>query len=74
MYIHSCSVAVAKPSTPDHLRKTKTVPVRMTPENFRWIQRASERLRVPISVLLREGARMYITQLEQKDGPGKEEK
>ena len=74
MYIHSCSVAVTKPYKPDHLRKTKTVPVRMTQEDFRWLECASEHLRVPISVLLREGARVYVTQLEQKDGPGKEEK
>ncbi len=56
---------------PVHERKTKMVPVRMTEEFFKSLQTSSARIGLPISVLLREGAKAYIRQIERKDGPKK---
>ncbi len=47
------------------------VPVRMTEEFFKSLQTSSARIGLPISVLLREGAKAYIRQIERKDGPKK---
>ncbi len=71
MYIQLRSTAVAKHYKPAHERKSKMVPLRMTEDFFHWLETSSDRLGVPISVLLREGAKAYVRQLEQKDGPKK---
>ena len=62
------------PYKPPHLVKTKMIPVRVSQEYWNWLTTASERLGVPISRLMREGARVYARQLERKGGPGKESK
>ena len=49
------------------------VPIRMTEELFSYLERASTRHGVTVSDLMREGARVLVQQLEQKDEPGKEE-
>lgn len=59
------------PYKPEHLKKTKMIPIRMTQDEFELLSKASQRFGRPISVLLREGARMYVAELEQKDEPAK---
>ena len=63
-----------KPYKPEHLRKTRMVPVKVTGDFHRWLGRTSKRLKVSASVLMREGAKVYARQLEQKSGPRKEKK
>jgi hypothetical protein len=48
------------------------IPIRVSDEDSEWLQQASARFSVPISQLMREGARLYIRQLERKGEPGKE--
>ena len=63
-----------KPYKPKHLLKTKMIPILVTEEFSRWLREASNRLRVSVSDLMREGAKLYVKHLERKDGPGKEKK
>ncbi len=63
---------MVRPAKPEHERKAKMVPIRMTADYFEWLQRASGRHGISMSDLMREGARVFIEQLEQKGGPGKE--
>ena len=70
----SLSCMARKPYKPEHLRKTKMVSVKMTGDFYRWLEDTSKRLKVSASVLMREGAKVYARQLEQKGGPRKEKK
>jgi len=61
-----------KPYKPRHLVKSRMIPVRVSEEYSEWLYAASSRLGVPISDMMREGARVYAMQLEQKGEPRKE--
>jgi len=61
-----------KPYIPSHLVKSRMIPVRVSEEYSQWLYAASSRLGVSISDMMREGARIYAMQLEQKGEPRKE--
>ncbi len=71
---NSLGCMAKKPYKPEHLLKTKMVPVRVTGDFHRWLEDTSSRLEVSASFLMREGAKVYARQLEQKGGPRKEKK
>lgn len=48
------------------------IPIRISEEESQWLFATSERLGVPVSKLMREGAKVYAMQLEQKGEPRKE--
>jgi hypothetical protein len=50
------------------------IPIRVSEEDSEWLEAASARFGVPISTLMREGARLYVRQLERKSEPRKEKK
>jgi hypothetical protein len=50
------------------------IPIRVSEEDSQWLVSASERFGVPISTLMREGARLYVRQLKRKSEPRKEKK
>lgn len=61
-----------KPYKPTHQVKARMIPIRVSDEDSEWLQRASQRFGMPISRLMREGARLYVRQLERKGEPRKE--
>ncbi len=71
---NSLGCMARKPYKPENLLKTRIVPVRVTGDFHRWLEDTSSRLEISASVLMREGAKVYARQLEQKDGPRKEKK
>jgi len=48
------------------------IPIRVSEEENQWLFATSARLGVPVSNLMREGAKVYAMQLEQKGEPRKE--
>ena len=72
-YIHYCSAAVPKkPYKPKHQLRARMIPIRVSPEESQWLEAASKRFGLPISRLMRDGARLLVQQLERKDEPRKE--
>jgi len=63
-----------KPYKPAHQVRAKMIPIRVSEEDSQWLASASERFGIPISTLMREGARLYVRQLERKSEPRKEKK
>lgn len=65
-------IMARKPYKPAHLVRTRMIPIRVSEEESQWLSATSERLGIPVSNLMREGARFYAMQLEQKGEPRKE--
>ena len=63
-----------KPYKPAHQVRGKMIPIRVSEEDSQWLESASDRFGVPISKLMREGAKLYVRQLERKSEPRKEKK
>ena len=69
-YIHSQSPVVPKgPYKPLHKLRARMIPIRVSPEESQWLEDASKRFELPISRLMRDGARLLVQQLERKDEP-----
>ena len=65
---------MGRPPKPEHLRRSKLFPLRLTPGEFARYERAARKLGVTVAQLLREGADLYI-QTRGRDGfPKKETK
>jgi len=62
-----------KPYKPAHQVRARMIPIRVSEEDTLWLTSASKRFGVPISTLMREGARLYIRQLERKSEPKRKE-
>lgn len=63
-----------KPYKPRHLVKLRMISIRVSEEFSEWIYSASERHGISIADLMREGAQVYVKQLERKGGPRREKK
>ncbi len=63
---------MGRPPKPDHLRRSKLFPLRLTPGEIGRYERAARRLGVTVAHLLREGADLYI-QTGGRDGSPKKE-
>ncbi len=49
------------------------IPIRVSQEDSEWLEEASKKFGVPISHLMREGARSYVKRLERKGEPTRKE-
>jgi len=63
---------MARPLKPEHLRRSKLFPLRLTPGEFARYERAARKLGVTVAEMLREGAEIYI-QTRGRDGSPKKE-
>lgn len=63
---------MGRPPKPEHLRRSKLFPLRLTPGEIGRYERAARKLGVTVAQLLREGADLYI-QTRGRDGSPKKE-
>ena len=61
-----------KPYKPPHQVRSRLLPIRISEEDAEWLFPTAKRLGITVSNLMREGARFYAMQLEQKGEPRKE--
>jgi len=65
--VYTNTGCMGRPPKPDHLRRSKLFPLRLTPGEFARYERAARKLGVTVAEMLREGADLYI-QKRGKDG------
>ena len=58
---------MGRPPIPKHLRRTKMLPIRLSPAELAELERGAEKLGITVAQLLREGAALYIN-TKGKDG------
>lgn len=63
---------MGRPPKPEHLRRSKLFPLRLTPGEFARFERAARRLGVTVAEMLREGADLYIKSRGRDGSPKKE--
>ena len=73
VYIHYRSAAVPNRRKPKHQLRDRMIPIRVSSEESEWLEVASSRFGLPISQLMRDGARLLVKQLERKDEPNRKE-
>jgi hypothetical protein len=61
-----------KPYKPPHQVRSRLLPIRISEEDAAWLFPTAKRFGMTVSDLMREGARFYAVQLEQKGEPRKE--
>lgn len=72
--VYTVTRCMARPPKPEHLRRSKLFPLRLTPGEIGRYERAARKLGVTVAHLLREGADLYIaTQTRGKGGSSKKE-
>jgi hypothetical protein len=64
---------MGRPPKPDHLRRSKLFPLRLTPVEIARYERAARKLGVTVAEVLREGADLYIQMRSKGGSPKKEE-
>jgi hypothetical protein len=67
---HTLKRCLGRPPKPEHLVRSKILPIRLTVDEFRELESAVERLGVTVADTMRDGARLYI-QSKSKDGSSK---
>jgi len=67
VYTLSRSMAIGRPSKPEHLRRSKMFPLRLTPSEWAVLSAASRQLKESVAAILRTGAALYIRR-KGKDG------
>jgi len=60
VYTVSLSMAIGRPPKPEHLRRSKLFPLRLTPSEWTELSAASRQLKESVAVILRNGALLYI--------------
>jgi hypothetical protein len=60
VYTISASMAIGRPPKPEHLRRSKLFPLRLTPSEWAALSAASRKLEESVAVILRNGALLYI--------------
>lgn len=53
-------MGIGRPPKPEHLRRSKLFPLRLTPSEIEEFQKASRELGEPVAAILRKGAALYI--------------
>jgi hypothetical protein len=59
---------MGRPFIPEHQRRSKLFPLRLSPCETAELENASRQLGEPVAVILRKGAALYIRK-KGKDGP-----
>jgi hypothetical protein len=60
VYTNKPVMAIGRPPKPEHLRRSKLFPLRLTPSEMADFDKASRSLGEPVAAILRKGARLYI--------------
>lgn len=60
VYTNKPVMAIGRPLKPEHLRRSKLFPLRLTPSEMAEFEKASRSLGEPVAAILRKGARLYI--------------
>ncbi len=64
---------MARPPKPEHLRRSKMLPIRFTVAEYQALKSGAKRLDVTVSEVLREGAVLFL-KTKGKDGSRQKEK
>jgi hypothetical protein len=70
--VYTNTQCMGRPSKPEHLRRSKLFPLRLTPREFARYEQAARAHGVTVAAMLREGATLYI-QTRGRDGSPKKE-
>ena len=65
--VYTITSHMGRPPKPEHLRRDKMLPLRLTMGEWEELQEAASKLGVKVAEILREGAKLYIK--ERQDGP-----
>ena len=65
--IYVKSQVIGRPPKPEHLRRSRMLPIRLTASELEQFEAAARRLGVSVADMMREGARLFIEQ-RGKDG------
>jgi hypothetical protein len=60
VYTNKRRMAIGRPPKPEHLRRSKLFPLRLTPGEMEEFEKASRSLGEPVSAILRNGGRLYV--------------
>jgi hypothetical protein len=67
VYTNSLQMGIGRPPKPEHLRRSKMFPLRLTPSEWAKLDRTARSLGESVAEILRKGALLYIRQ-KGKDG------
>jgi hypothetical protein len=70
--VYTNTRCMGRPPKPEHLRRSKLFPLRLTPGEIARYERAARKLGVTVAEMLRQGADLYI-QTRGRDGSPKKE-
>ena len=62
VYTSGLRMGIGRPPKPEHLRRSKLFPLRLTPDEWAELDQAARKLGEPVAALLRKGAALYIRQ------------
>lgn len=71
MYTNNLTMRTGRPPKPEHLRRTKWFPIRLTPNEMAELEKASRSLGESVASILRKGARLYIHRKGKGGSPKK---
>ncbi len=60
VYTNKQRMAIGRPPKPEHLRRSKLFPLRLTPGEWTELDQAARKLGETVAAILRNGARLYI--------------
>lgn len=58
--VYTINRDMGRPPKPEHLRRSKLFPLRLTPGEMRELEAASRKLRETVAAIFRKGAMLYI--------------
>jgi hypothetical protein len=62
VYTSGLRMGIGRPPKPEHLRRSKLFPLRLTPGEAAELESAARKLGEPVAAILRKGASLYIRQ------------
>jgi hypothetical protein len=65
--VYTITRDMARPLKPEHLRRSKILPIRLTAPELKSLEAASRKMGVTVAEIMREGAALYI-ETKGKDG------
>ncbi len=72
IHVYTFTPRMARPPKPEHLRRSKLFPLRLTPSEIARLERASRRLQEPVADIFRKGAELYL-EMRGKGGSKRKE-
>ena len=65
--VYTTMPRVGRPPKPEHERRSKMLPIRLTADEIAEFESAAQRMGITVADILRDGGRLYI-QAKGKDG------